>query len=551
VSTTAFRCCAAAALAVAVSACQARDTGVPTTGRAGGTVVFAAPNTGEPLFPPVVTSTATEEVIDQLFESLAKLDGVDPIGDRHMTPVLADRWQWSADSLSIAFHIDPRARWHDGVPVTAQDVRYTFRTYTDTVVGAAQASNLATIDSVTTPDSATAVFWFKHRYPYQFYDAATAMYIVPAHLLAATPPSELRASPFGHHPIGTGRFRFVSWTPGQMLTLTADTANYHGRPLLDNLVWLVTPDPQSAMVKLYAGDADVYEVVPPDARGDVAAHRALRLRSYTDGSYGYLGFNLRRPPFANRALRRALTMALDREAMLRNVFDTLGRIPPGPVVHWHFVADTTLHQLPFDTVAAARTLDSLGWRRGADGMRRRGGRLLTFGIVVPTSSKIRMRYAVLAQEQLRRAGVTATVDAVEFSAFLQRLATHQFDAFLSTWNLDPGPGAIQETWTAAAIPTGLNYGAYASPAFDALVDSGMTSADPPRVRAYFRRAFQIINDDAPGVWLYEPGLVAAVNARVHTGPLPVQRWWLTLADWSIPAAQRIPRDRIGVQPLPH
>ncbi|HWZ58817.1 MAG TPA: peptide ABC transporter substrate-binding protein [Gemmatimonadaceae bacterium] len=540
-----------ALLALALSACQARDTGVPTTGRAGGTVVFAAPATGEPLFPPVVNSNATLEIVDQLFESLAKLDGVNPIGDTHMVPVLADKWQWSPDSLSIAFHIDPHARWHDGVPVTATDVRYSFRTYTDTVVGAASATYLTAIDSVTAPDSATAVFWFKHRYPYQFYDAAAIMYIVPAHLLATIAPTDLRAAPFGHHPVGTGRFRFVSWTPGQELTLTADTANYHGRPLLDNLVWLVAPDPQTAMVKLYAGDADVYEVVPPDARADVASHRALRLKPYTDGTYGFLGFNLRRPLFATRPLRRALTMGLDRHAMLRNVFDTLGRIPPGPVVHWHFLADTTLRQLPYDTTAAGRTLDSLGWRRGPDGMRRNGGRPLTFSILVPTSSKIRMRYAVLIQEQLHGLGVTATVDAVEFGAYLQRLASHQFDAFLNTWALDPSPGAIKETWTSSAIPTGFNYSAYSNPVFDALVDSGTTSADLPRVRAYFSRAFQVINDDAPGAWLYEPGLVAAVNARVHSGPLPAQHWWLDLADWSIPAAQRIPRDRIGVQPPPH
>jgi peptide/nickel transport system substrate-binding protein len=541
------RCATAAALAVAVSACQTRDTGVPTTGRAGGTVVFAAPNTGEPLFPPVAASSATFEIVDQIFESLAKLDGVNPLGDGHMSPVLADRWQWSPDSLSIAFHIDPRARWHDGVPVTATDVRYSFRTYTDTVVGAPLASNLATIDSVTVRDSATAVFWFKHRYPYQFYDAATLMYIVPAHLLAATPPSELRASPFGHHPIGTGRFRFVSWTPGQILTLTADTANYHGRPLLDNLVWVVAPDPQSAMVKLYAGDADVYEVIPPDARADVAAHRTLRLRPYTDGTYGFLGFNLRQQPFANRALRRALTMGLDRQSMLRNVFDTIGHVPPGPIVHWHFAADTTMRQLPYDTAAAGRTLDSLGWRRGSDGMRRRGGRLLTFGILTPTSSKIRMRYAVLVQEQMRGLGVTATVDAVEFGAFLKRLTAHQFDSFLNTWNVDAGPDAVQETWTTSAIASGLNYSAYSNPTFDALVDSGVTTGDLPRVRSYFSRAFQVINDDAPGAWLYEPGLVAAVNTRIHTGPLPIPRWWTSFADWSIPAAQRLPRDHIGVQ----
>jgi peptide/nickel transport system substrate-binding protein len=533
-----------------VLACQARDTGAPATGRTGGTLVIAAPSSGEPLFPPTVSTTAGEEIIDQLFESLAKLDGVNPIGDTHMVPVLADHWQWSPDSLSIAFHIDPRARWHDGVPVTANDVRYTFHIYTDTLVGAPSATYLTDVDSVSVRDSATAVVWFKHRDPYQFYDAAVQAYVVPSHLLAGIPPAELRNAPFGHHPIGTGQFRFVSWIPGQTLTLTADTANYHGRPFLDNLVWIAAPDPQSAMIKLYAGDADMYEVVPPDARADVAAHRTLRLKPYTDGTYGYLGFNVRRQPFANRDVRRALAMALDREAMLRNVFDSLGRVPSGPIVHWHFVADTSLRQLPYDTLGAARLLDSLGWRRGKDGIRRQGGHPLAIAIAVPTSSRIRMRYAVLIQEQLRRVGIASTVDAIEFSAFLQRVANHQFDAYLNTWNVDPGPGAVKETWTTSGIATGLNYGSYSNRAFDALVDSGLATADTLRVRDDFRRAFQVINDDAPAVWLYEPGLVAAMSARIHTGPLSPKQWWLTLPEWSIPAGQRIPRDHIGVQAPP-
>jgi peptide/nickel transport system substrate-binding protein len=529
---------------LAVAGCQTRDTGAPTTGRTGGTVVFIGPNTSESLFPPLVSSTATQMVVDQVFETLAKLDGVNPIGDAHMTGVLADHWQWSPDSLSIAFHLNPKARWHDGAPVTATDVRYTFQVYTDTAVGAPTASYLINIDSVAAPDSATAVVWFKHRYPDQFYDAATLMYILPSHLLSTVPVTALRTSPFGRHPIGTGQFRFASWTPGQNLTLTADTDNYHGRPLLDNLIWVVAPDPQSAMIKLYAGDADVYDVVPPDARADVAAHKNLRLKPYTDGTYGFIGFNLRRQPWATRAVRQALAMALDRDAMLRNVFDSVGRVPSGPTVHWHFTADTTLHQLPYDTAAAAHLLDSLGWRRGPDGTRRRAGKTLALAIMVPTSSKIRMRYAVLLQEQLHRAGVDATIDAVEFSTYMQRLSAHQFDSFLNTWNVDQSPSAVKETWTSG---TPFNFGAYSNPTFDALVDSGSTSRDSTRARAYFRRAFQVINDDAPAVWLYEPGLVAVVNARIHTGALPVGHWWLSVADWSIPASQRIARDHIGVQ----
>src|SRR6202042_696556 len=115
-----------------------------------------------------------------LFDRLAEIgDRMNTIGDGGFQPELADRWAWSADSLSIAFHLDPRARWHDGVPVRSADVRFTYRMDRDSSVGTEITTQIARIDSVTTPDSLTAVFWFHQRYPEQFFDATYQMLICP------------------------------------------------------------------------------------------------------------------------------------------------------------------------------------------------------------------------------------------------------------------------------------------------------------------------------------------------------------------------------------
>jgi peptide/nickel transport system substrate-binding protein len=520
----------------------------------GGTVVISVSADAEPLIPFYAVQTQSRLVIDQMFDRLADLgDSVNTIGDRGFVPHLAQRWDWSPDSLAITFHLDPRARWHDGGPVRSNDVRYTFSIYSDTAAGIDATTQLSQIDSVTTPDSLSATFWFKHRYPEQFFDATYQMLICPEHLLGKIKLADLRTAPFGHNPVGDGRFRFSSWTPGSSLTLVADTGNYKGRALLDRIVMSISPTPAAAIAKVYAGDADFLEVVHPEDIPEIRKHPTLTMLPYEDPSYGFLWFNLRLPKhgaahpiFGNRALRRALFMALDRTNMVRNVFDTLGAVPHGPFASSSQVADTTVASLPYDTAAANRTLDSLGWRRGPDGVRQRNGKPLAFTILVSTSSKPRSQMALLTQDQLARIGVHVTLEPVELRTLVTRLIPGNFDATVWVWKPDPSMSDLKQTWTIPAERLGTNWGAYENPSFDAQVDSALTTLDLERVHEHFRKAYTIINADAPAVWLYQPRQVAVAHRRIHVAYLRPDAWWMHLPDWYIPESERIPRDRIGL-----
>jgi peptide/nickel transport system substrate-binding protein len=159
----------------------------------GGTVVIATAGDAETLFPPLAVGMTARQVTDLIFEPLAELgEAMNTVGDAGFQPRLARSWTWAADSLAIAFHLDPRARWHDGAPVTAEDVRFTFGVYRDPAVGSPSVGDVAAVDSVTVRDAArTAVFWFSRRSPEQFYVAAARLRILPAHLLARVPSAEL------------------------------------------------------------------------------------------------------------------------------------------------------------------------------------------------------------------------------------------------------------------------------------------------------------------------------------------------------------------------
>jgi peptide/nickel transport system substrate-binding protein len=542
------RLIALAMIALGLPACQGGGDHAPSTGgQTGGTVVITIPTNIETLLPPAAIGNETGIILDLVFDYLADVgDSLNVIGDRGFVPRLADHWTWAGDSMSIAFHINPNARWHDGVPARSADVRYTFRTFTDPAMNAAIASNLKNIDSVSTPDSLTAVFWFKRRYPTQFYDAVQNMRILPAHAMDTIPVASLRASAIASHPIGTGQFRFVRWTPNASLEFIADTGNYRGRPRLDRLVWDIAPDYQAALVKLYSGEADMYEIIHPEDLPEIAKHPGLRTIVYPSRAYGFLGFNLRRAPFTDPGVRRAIAMSLDRQRMVENVLDTLGLVARGPFSRTSRFSDTTVEQIPYDTVAANKLLDSLGWKRGADGIRAKGGHRLAFQVITPSSSKYRVLMSALVQDQLQHVGIAATPLLLEQSVTLSRLAARDFDAMLASWVSDLTPNEPNQTWTTGAEKNGLNYFSYSNPKFDAQVDSALVDMNPVGAKAHFDHAWRIMVADVPGVWLYEPQLVAAISARIHTLPFRDDGWWYRLPQWYIPAGERTARDRVGL-----
>jgi peptide/nickel transport system substrate-binding protein len=265
--------------AVGLTACSGNES-ANSSGENGGTLVISVGGEPDVLFPPLSETTSAQIVENLVYDPLAEIgDSLSTVGDAGFKPRLAKSWTWAPDSLSIAFHIDSAAKWHDGVPVRSADVKSTYRVYTDTASGSPFAVTLGSIDSVTTPDSMTALFWFKKRSPLQFFDAVYNMSILPDHLLKGATGAALRTGSLARSPVGTGRFRFVSWTPGSSLQLAADTSNYRGRPHLDRVVMTIAPDFNTALTRLVGGEADVLEQVPaaslPDIAKDTMLNRTL------------------------------------------------------------------------------------------------------------------------------------------------------------------------------------------------------------------------------------------------------------------------------------
>lgn len=523
----------AGALGVGLVACEP-EAPCPECG-----VLVIASGADADVLLPVFAQGVGRAVSDQLFLKLADVGlEANTVGDSGFVPRLAESWAWE-DDRTLVFTLDARARWHDGTPVSAGDVVFTFDAYRDTLLGAVAGPSLGHVEGVEARDDRQVVFRFRESYPEQFFDATHHMRILPRHLLDTVPRETWRTHPFARNPVGSGPFRLAEWRPGELIELHADSAFFQGPPGVARLIWRVSPDFAAAIGQVVAGEADFVEaVVGPENIARAQAAPAVRLMEYASPVYIYLGFNLRAPRglgrhplFGDPALRRALALATDRQTLVDAVLGGWGAVPPGPTTSLVWVADGAPPQYPFDSTAAAGLLDSLGWRDAdGNGVRERGDRPLAFDVAFPSSSGVRQRAAVILQEQYRLRGIDLRLQPLEFNVWMDRARTGQFDAILGAWQIDLPPGGMRELWGSTGIG-GSNYGAYRSAAFDSLVAAAIAAPDRAHARGLWHEAIAAINRDAPAVWLMSPKTVAGVSTRLENVTLRPDEWWATLWTW--------------------
>lgn len=499
-----------------------------------GTLVIAA--TGEPstLLPPLVGETVGRDVSDLIFERLAELPGgASPLDSSAYQPQLATRWE-RVDSLTLRFHLRPQARWHDGAPVRASDVAFSFGAYADSALEAQAHDALAGRVAASAPDDSTVLIRFREPDPEQWYDATWHVRVLPRHLWESLPIAQWSADTASARLVGSGRFRLVEWAKGRTLTLQRVSSGPESP--IQRIVWRFAGEQDAALNLLLSHEADLLEAAGDSTRvARVAADPVLRTVAYPSAVYGFLGFNLAAasPVLRSREVRRALALALDRGAAARAAVGSGAVAPPGPMSRVLWLYDDSIAVTPYDSAAAAQLLDAMGWTRGADGIRRRSGRALALDILVPGTSLSRRNLAQIIQEMWRRAGITASVTSVDFPVFQQRLRTGRFESFVGAYLDEPSPKSLGPQWTSAGIGN-LNYSRYRNAAFDSLFRRAAGfRGTPAAAKRAWREAFDTLNADVPAVWLYTPSNVAAASKRIEGLRIDPYSWLATLESWRL------------------
>ena len=544
-------------LAVLLAACAPSEP-PKSSANPGGTLIIATGAEADQVLPPLVATSVGKQVSDALFLPIARVgDELNMLGDEGFVGILADRWEWSADSLAITFTLDAAARWHDGHPLRADDVVFSFDRYRSPAVGADLGPQLAGISSITADDSLRFTVRFARRSATQFYDLVNHLIPFPQHVYGTIHPESLRASAAVRAPIGSGKFRFARWEAGLRVEVVADTAHWLGRPGLDRVIWTVVPEQTAQLAQLLAGEADLVEALRGSALDQALADTNLAFLQRPAVDYVVAQFNLRErksrarehPLFGDPRVRHALTAALDRRVLVQSVLDTLGDAMTSPYLTIAGVRGLAFP--PSGRDRARALLAEAGFTdSNNDGVVERNGTPLAFGLNAPSSSTGRVRMQTLIIDSWKAIGARVTPELTDNPTMMARNEAGDFDISLLGFTGSAAASDVSQPWRSPAGAQGTNWGGYSNAAFDSQLDSAASSIDPREARQHYARAGQFLIDDAPGIWLYEARTVRGMHRRIRPAAIRADAWWAHLDEWSVDPTRLLPRDRMGTAIAP-
>lgn len=519
----------------------AADAQKPGQPRRGGTIVVAWSAAPTGVNEVIARNTAiTTEVVRQIHPQLLEEQ---PDFEEHpptFKPLLATSYEFSPDRRTLTFHLREDAVWSDGVPVTADDVRFTWQAHRhpDIVWDSAYMKEHITDVEVVNPK--TARFHFDRVYAKQLQDANEGG-ILPKHAWEKLPFPQWRESAdwFREHLVVSGPFDIGAWDPQQQVVLVRNPRYFEkDRPYLDKVVIRNVPDMSSMVTQLFSGEVDFLPQVSPTDMERIQADPRLRLIPYWFRLYVCVIWNQRKPLFADVDVRRALTLGIDRQTIVDTLFPAgTARVAVSPIVQSVWAFDRSLGPLPYDPRESRRILESKGWKdTDGDGVLDKGGKPFSFVLLSNGGNQQRNDAAVMIQEQLKQVGIRVEPRIVEFNSMVSDGSEGKFDAMVFGFQMDTSLDLTAQ-FGSEKTDEG-NFGAYNSPEFDRLMVEAMSKPDIRDAKPILDRIQQILHRDQPVTFLWESQRLTAINRRLHDARPNVLFSLFNLEDWWVEDAAR-------------
>ena len=502
--------------------------GCAPSARRGDTVVIASGADLESANPLVTLHSLARQIQRYaLFVTLARYDEqLEP------TPYFAHSWSWSSDRRALRLHLASGVRWHDGRPTTARDVQFTLDAVRDAATGSPRFADLADVQRVDAPDDSTVIIRFtrpQSRFPLVLCEQPVA----PAHLLDRVPRAEIKRAAFGDRPVGNGPFRFVDRRFGQRWTFARNTEfakSLGGPPVLERLVVAVVDEASTKFAGLVSHELDMAGISPSMAHL-AAADPALRVVDYPVlVAYGVV-FNAARPPFDDGRVRRAVALAIDRGRIIEAALAGFATPAAGPVSPDHPFA---LPEAPRrDMTLASALLDSAGWARGADGVRRRDGAVFTFELLTVGSADNAAEQ--LIQADLAQLGIRLEIRQREMGAFLAeaRAREKRFAALFTGIPGDLSLGYLSSMFDSRLAGGALDYARFHSPRLDALLGRARAAARDADRREAWHDVQRELTREMPVAWIYHARGVQGMSRRLQDVRMDLRGELATVARWRI------------------
>ena len=486
-------------------------------GAAGRDMVVGLSGDATSLNPVIATDSMSYIVEWPIFDSLVELD------ERlNVKPLLAESWETSRDGLTYTFKLKKGVSWHDGKPFTARDVAFTFysvldpkvttphRAYFDALVGFPE---LTAKENAKKPEELAArpieivddhTIRFKLRYPSGSFLAVLTnprAGIVPEHLLKG---QDLNTAEFNRKPVGTGPFKFVEWRRAERIVLEANDKYHAGRPALNRVIFRIIPDAVVLLQELRSGGVDLMENPPLTEVARLKQTPGLKVLTADNTSYTYLGWRQDLAPFTDVKVRRALNHAIDVPSMIKEVLQGYAAQATGQFSPSSWAYDAAIKPYPYDPAKAKALLAEAGFKPGADGILVKDGKPFTFTIRHDVANQTVKDTAVIVQEYLKRVGVDAKLEPLDWPTFVKKLFASEFEGIVVNWTNHHDPDPFAYTIWHSSQWKGRNFAHYKNPRVDELLEQARRTAGAAERKKAYSEFSKTLMEDAPYVFLYFP-----------------------------------------------
>ncbi|HTL11477.1 MAG TPA: peptide-binding protein [Bdellovibrionota bacterium] len=430
-------------------------------------------------------------------------------------PQLAEKWTVSKDGKVFTFTIRKGVKWHDGQPLTVQDVKFSFDViFNDKYHTAHLRPYYEGLEKCEIVDDHTVKFTAKTKY-FRNFDSAAELTVVPKHLYEDPDKGPKMAKVL----VGTGAYQMDDYERGTRLVLKRNKdwwgnglADHKGEANFDKIVLRFVESRQTSLEMLKKGDLDFIEMDPEtytqQATGAEWGKKVLKLKVETLAPKGtpFIGWNMKSPLFSDKKVRKALTYLVNRNLMIQKFRFGMSVPGTGPWYLQSAYASPKVKAIPFDTKKGLALLKEAGWAdTDKDGTLDKviDGKKTPFSFTLITAAEDRMKYFTMFKEDAKQAGVDVNLKLVEWNSFVKLLDERKFDAVALAW----GGGSVdvdpKQIWHSASIANaGSNFVSYSNPEVDKLIDEARETMDRPGRIKKMRKVYEDIADDAPYVWLY-------------------------------------------------
>lgn len=461
-------------------------------------------------------------------------------------PALATRWEVDEENRTYTFWLREGVRWSDGKPFTAEDVKFSFD-----AIFSGQFKTFHTrpylegLSKVEILSSHQVRFHAKNPYFMNFF-AAAGLLVIPKHIYQPKKP----LIDGNRELLGTGPYLFTKWAPGKYIHMKKNpewwghsAPEYQNMFRAENVVFRFIGNSFTALEMLKKGSLDYitldYQLYQKSLTTKQDGFVVHRVKNSTPKSVPYMGFNLKHPILKERYIREALSLLLDRKAIVEKIFQGQFQPAAGP---WYnespfTPSDSANHVDPFSPKAALEVLKKNGWRdRNRDGVLEKGGRKLEFTILFGDTSP--MSLLTMFQSDAAKVGVKINLKQIDWTVINQRLKVSDFEALYTDW----GPGPIEfdpkTFWHSEATykKGGLNFMGYKNAEVDKLMEQMLVTSDFDKRKPLYHRAYQLIKRDLPAMFFFYPKYeYYATSPRVGQlastleYDLGIKTWWIKTA----------------------